>query len=450
MANKLTYEYVKDYIESFEGYKLLSTEYINSKINLDIICPKGHKFDITFNSFQKGSRCSICYSEDRQKYTDEELINSLKLFYDNNETVPTRKDFGRNGLASQNVYRDRFSSVQNAYKLANITIPSEKKYLYSQFRFISDEELLNILRNYKNTVGFPTQRKFNSKNNLPAYTLYFQRFGSFRNAILLSEIDIPNDRKKWFNRESLTDEEMLKLLKYYTDKKLENNMYLLTNDEIDNIPNIPHSSTYNSRFGGVIKAYKLIGIDYYKFNNESLENDMVLKYKYLVDLLGYSPTSRDLDRFSQDGIGYCTSTYILHFGTLNKFQERFGYDLTNNIYSYYCFAKDGTKCLSKSEAFIHNYLLNLNLDKIEKEIHYKDFCRKEDVDLCGLKRCDWIIYKNNRRYIIEYFGLMTLENYIKTHDEKIKIIKDNYLENDFVALYEKDLWKLDNVFNFLN
>lgn len=65
MPKKLTYEYVKNYIESF-GYTLLSTEYKNNKSKLLIKCPKGHEFDMGFTSFKdQQSRCPICYEEHR-------------------------------------------------------------------------------------------------------------------------------------------------------------------------------------------------------------------------------------------------------------------------------------------------------------------------------------------------------------------------------------------------
>jgi len=38
-----------------EGYKLLTTEYINNKQKLNYICPKGHKFNITWRSWRKGA-----------------------------------------------------------------------------------------------------------------------------------------------------------------------------------------------------------------------------------------------------------------------------------------------------------------------------------------------------------------------------------------------------------
>ena len=62
MGNKkrFTYDYIKSYIESFEGYELLSTEYINASKKLQILCPKGHEFACSYNKFKQGQRCPIC------------------------------------------------------------------------------------------------------------------------------------------------------------------------------------------------------------------------------------------------------------------------------------------------------------------------------------------------------------------------------------------------------
>ena len=58
--NKLTYEYVKSYIEGF-GYKLLSKEYINATSKMVVECPYGHKYEVNWNKFQMGRRCPICH-----------------------------------------------------------------------------------------------------------------------------------------------------------------------------------------------------------------------------------------------------------------------------------------------------------------------------------------------------------------------------------------------------
>ena len=87
----LTYNEVKDYIEK-EGYELLSKEYINNKTKLKLKCPLGHEFDMMFNSFKNGYRCSKCsktkkltYNEVK-KYIEKEGYKLLSDTYINNRT----------------------------------------------------------------------------------------------------------------------------------------------------------------------------------------------------------------------------------------------------------------------------------------------------------------------------------------------------------------------------
>ena len=77
MPIKLTYKEVKEYIESF-GYKLLSNEYKNSKTKLEIECPKGHVFEMRFNSFKNGTRCPKCGGT--QKLTYDEVKKYIESF----------------------------------------------------------------------------------------------------------------------------------------------------------------------------------------------------------------------------------------------------------------------------------------------------------------------------------------------------------------------------------
>lgn len=56
--------------KSFEevGYKLVSTEYFNSKSKLEYLCLNGHNRKISYSDFCSGRRCIKCYHEkNRQK-----------------------------------------------------------------------------------------------------------------------------------------------------------------------------------------------------------------------------------------------------------------------------------------------------------------------------------------------------------------------------------------------
>jgi len=59
MSKKLTYEYVKNFINS-TGYTLLSDNYVNKKTKLSIRCPEDHVYMVKWNNFQQGQRCPIC------------------------------------------------------------------------------------------------------------------------------------------------------------------------------------------------------------------------------------------------------------------------------------------------------------------------------------------------------------------------------------------------------
>lgn len=69
---KLTYDYVKKYIES-HGYKLISKEYKNANENLEVECPKGHIYDVNYSNFKSGKRCPYCNG--KHKYTKEEMLS---------------------------------------------------------------------------------------------------------------------------------------------------------------------------------------------------------------------------------------------------------------------------------------------------------------------------------------------------------------------------------------
>ena len=75
---KYEYEFVKNYIESF-GHKLLSEDYINNRFPLEIKCPKGHTFLNSFDLFKKSVyKCPICSG--LKKYEYEFVKNYIESF----------------------------------------------------------------------------------------------------------------------------------------------------------------------------------------------------------------------------------------------------------------------------------------------------------------------------------------------------------------------------------
>jgi len=97
-TQKLTYDYVKSYIGSFD-YTLLSDTYKNSSTKLLIKCDKGHEYSVAFNTFKQGSRCPVCDSEkqsSRGELEIQEFIRSLNInFIPNDRTQLINPETGR-------------------------------------------------------------------------------------------------------------------------------------------------------------------------------------------------------------------------------------------------------------------------------------------------------------------------------------------------------------------
>ena len=75
---KHSYNFVKEFIE-FYGYKLLSNEYKGSLDKLDLMCPNGHKFKMSFEKFYNaGHRCVKC-SESKGEREITRILNQYNI-----------------------------------------------------------------------------------------------------------------------------------------------------------------------------------------------------------------------------------------------------------------------------------------------------------------------------------------------------------------------------------
>ena len=155
-AEKLKHsiEYIKEEFEK-EGYKLISTEYKNNHQKLNTICPKGHRYDVTFACFQNGDRCCHCYNEIRntiQSYSTEEISLKVKekgyellSEYKNNHTKIILK------CPNGHLWKTDWSSFQQGYEcpycntskgekrilniLDKLNIESKSQYTFEDCKF---------------------------------------------------------------------------------------------------------------------------------------------------------------------------------------------------------------------------------------------------------------------------------------------------------------------------
>lgn len=73
---RFSYEYVKEFIESF-GYELLSDEYKNANKKIKVRCDKKHEpYDVKFSDFQVGRRCPHC----KKSRGEDEIVDILERY----------------------------------------------------------------------------------------------------------------------------------------------------------------------------------------------------------------------------------------------------------------------------------------------------------------------------------------------------------------------------------
>ena len=88
MAKKLTLEYVKQKIkELHSGCEVLDQEYINSKTKLNIICENGHNLTVSYNELKNKKWCAECYGN--KKGTIEVVFNFIKNNYPEAKLIST-------------------------------------------------------------------------------------------------------------------------------------------------------------------------------------------------------------------------------------------------------------------------------------------------------------------------------------------------------------------------
>lgn len=116
----------------------------------------------------------------KHKCTDDELLNFLKLFVEENGRIPMQKDFDNNSkYPNFKTYFNRFGSWNNSLILAGLCIRKrEHKKIYTE------GELLNFLKTfYEKNKRVPAKNDFTNNSEYPNCGTYRKRFGSWNNAL---------------------------------------------------------------------------------------------------------------------------------------------------------------------------------------------------------------------------------------------------------------------------
>jgi DNA invertase Pin-like site-specific DNA recombinase len=205
----------------------------------------------------------------RERTADEKLEPLRKLFQRHGR-LTCRLIQQSPGVPSVSSYQAWFGGLIEAYKLVGYN--GYRRYRRCQrprrsnartTRNLSDQELLDLLRQLMKKHGYLTTKLINETEGIPSTGTYFKRFGSitqlFQRMAHLPEHpgnrtrEIPTRRTNAITY-NLSNDQILHMLR----SLLARHGYL-TQTLINANRSMPSSATYKNRFGSLMRAYRLIG-----------------------------------------------------------------------------------------------------------------------------------------------------------------------------------------------
>lgn len=203
-----------------------------------------------------------------KKYTDEELLEFLNIFYEKNGRIPIQIEFDNNPkYPHYNTYIKRFGTWNNALKLSGKEPNHHTK--------CTNKELLGFLIDfYKENNKVPTSKDFKYNNKYPETNIYARRFGSWSNALKLVEMDTDTLVRKGIINNS---HQVARLSE------------LLVLEHFDNEPIDLSGINCNSFFDGICPNGKIYDVkssipikdSYYQFDCTNKEKDQI-EYYFLI------------------------------------------------------------------------------------------------------------------------------------------------------------------------
>ena len=170
MARRFSYEEVKTYVQS-KGVELVSTEYINGKIPLNFICKCGKPFKRNLKNFKYNNLCLRCGSnslsyEEVKEYIESKGCKLISEEYVNNETELEVK------CPCSKTYFVMFRDFKSKKRYKCPTCNKRPNYTYEEVKlFVEGKGCKLISKTYINNAtkldivckcGEPFKRRFNS------------------------------------------------------------------------------------------------------------------------------------------------------------------------------------------------------------------------------------------------------------------------------------------------
>lgn len=134
------------------------------------------------------------YTKKERRYTEEELLEHLRQFYDDNGRVPVCNDFdSSHKYPSHKNYAACFGSWDKAIDIAGLL--DKRKVIRDRY---TDKKLLEyLIQFYKENERPPVRRDFiDNPTKYPGFYTYVRHFGGWSKALKLVELDVDSMVKK--------------------------------------------------------------------------------------------------------------------------------------------------------------------------------------------------------------------------------------------------------------
>ena len=371
--------------------------------------------------------------------TKEDGIKFLQNLSKELNKIPTTNDITKH----TNVNKDWFAGIFGNFKIAlyesgliykNLTISNEDRIE------LSIEGLVNIYNKLGRCPKVNEYDKYAKEN-----CLFSRRV--LENQINLKYNDICMKYLKEANQYHKTKEQLLFELEQLKNKLGRTPLSIELKPE-NNISSLSqYMDTFNMTYNQLIKSlgWELSGHEFTLKNDIELLND----FYFLYLELGRVPTTYEIDADKRIASYPC---YKDRIGSIEQICKRLNIKYNKVFRSgTICYDKLGRLCKSLPEKDISNYMIDNNI-KHHKEYHYADILNDEKDN----RRCDWILFINNKIYYVEYFGIWRnshsklVNDYKKKAKRKIKDLYKAGLIEQCIFIFPKDLKRksLDDIFEF--
>jgi hypothetical protein len=162
MPSRLSFEHVKEVIESNIDYKLISTEYVYSQKPIEIKHLKcGHIYRTTYSNFRSGSgRCPVCFTDKFTLQHCANIANDLGFYILSKEYISARKKLEFEHIVCGTIFYSTWDAFSRSGKRSQC--PSCSKRMNKEY---NKRRVTYIAKNGSLFDSFPNLiKEWSSKN----------------------------------------------------------------------------------------------------------------------------------------------------------------------------------------------------------------------------------------------------------------------------------------------